>query len=375
MPYPRKTLTELRTQAAQAIQSELPGTNAALRFMVTTALANADAGLAYANYAYLAWIARQAVPYTAENEYLEAWAALKKVYRDAPFQASGVVSFQGTVGKTVLNGTAINRADGVAFTSTADATVAATGIVLVPVKANADPEGLLGAFGNTAVGVKMSLSAPIDGISGTGTVSTAITGGTDLEEDEPLRARMLVAYQTRPEGGAEGDYKEWVLDVPGITRAWIKRNGYGAGTVVIYIMLDVTEAAHNGFPQGTDGVSQYETRDTAATGDQLTVADALWYLQPVTALVYVVSAIAQPQPFTITGLSTAGSVVQASVLAAMANAINQQADPRGATIDLSDIEAAIAAVPGTAGFVITTPTANITTAIGYLLTLGTVTFA
>ncbi len=374
MPFLRPSLTDLRTQVAQAIQSALPGSDAALRFQVLKAIGNAVAGLSHAHYAYLAWIARQAVPYTAEAEYLEAWAALKKVYRNSPTTALGIVTFTGIVGRLIPSGTAMARADGALFTSTADATVAATGVALVPVLANADPTGLTGAFGNTSVGVQMSLSSPINGVSGTGTVSQVITGGTDLETDDSLRARMLDAYQTRPEGGSLGDYKEWALSVPGITRAWINGSGYGAGTVVIYIMLDAIHIATGGFPAGTDGVSQYETRATAATGDQLTVANAIWPLQSVTALVYVVSPIAQPQDFTITGLSLAGSVVQAACTAAIASMIKQTAAP-GGTVNLSDIEGAVAAVPGSAGFVITSPTSNIATGIGHLLQLGVVTYS
>ena len=43
---------------------------------------------------------------------------------------------------------------------------------------------------------------------------------------------------------------------------------------------------HGGFPQGTNGVAALETRDTAATGDQLAVANYLYPLRPVTPIVY-----------------------------------------------------------------------------------------
>ncbi|MBD3814472.1 MAG: baseplate J/gp47 family protein, partial [Betaproteobacteria bacterium] len=251
MPYPRPTLTALRAQVAQAIQAELPGSDASLRFTVLNAIANATAGLAQGHYAYIAWLAKQAVPYTAEAEFLEAWAALKNVFRLAPTQASGIASFTGVVGTVIPSGTQMTRADGVQFISTADATVAATGVAAVSVQAVADPSGLTGAFGNTATGATLSLSAPITGITGAGTVSTALVGGTDLEPDDSLRARMLIAYQTRPEGGALADYIKWTLDVPGVTRAWVTPNGYGVGTVVIYFMLDVVNVSTGGFPVGT----------------------------------------------------------------------------------------------------------------------------
>ena len=84
------------------------------------------------------------------------------------------------------------------------------------------------------------------------------------------------------------DYATWAISVPGVTRAWCLRNGYGAGTVVI--MLDAAQAGHDGFPVGQDGVATDEPRGVPAVGDQLTVANALYPLQPVTALVYVFTA-------------------------------------------------------------------------------------
>ena len=89
---------------------------------------------------------------------------------------------------------------------------------------------------------------------------------------------------------AEMDYATWAISVPGVTRAWCLRNGYGAGTVVVYIMLDAAQAGHDGFPVGQDGVATDEPRGVPAVGDQLTVANALYPLQPVTALVYVFTA-------------------------------------------------------------------------------------
>ena len=82
MPYARPTLTQLRDQALQDIQSGgLPGVDGLLQRAVLRVLAYALAGLSYLHYGYQDWIALQAVPWTAEDEYLEGWAALKSVNR------------------------------------------------------------------------------------------------------------------------------------------------------------------------------------------------------------------------------------------------------------------------------------------------------
>ncbi|EHV0233325.1 phage baseplate protein, partial [Salmonella enterica] len=37
--------------------------------------------MSHLHFAYLDWIARQSNPFTAEDEWLAAWGALKNVYR------------------------------------------------------------------------------------------------------------------------------------------------------------------------------------------------------------------------------------------------------------------------------------------------------
>lgn len=374
MPYSRPTLSDLRTMVAQDIQAELSGTDPLLRYSSLGIIGHVLAGLVNMFYGFLDWIAKQAVPFTATDEYLEGWAALKGVFREAATQASGTVTFSGNVGATINAGTALTRSDGVGALVTVGGSVGAGGTVTVSAQVNADPIGLTGAFGNCAAGTQFTLGSAIAGISSVGIAATAFTGGADLELDESLRSRMLLAYQTTPQGGASTDYVEWAREVPGVTRAWCTPNGMGPGTVVVRFMMDVSEAAFGGFPQGTNGVAASETRDAAATGDQLAVANAIYPKQPVTALVYAVAPIANTINFTISGLTGAGSTLQAAIAAAITGVFEQYGEP-GGTIDLSYIESAIAAIAGTAGFVITAPSANIVSPTGELPVLGTVTYS
>jgi uncharacterized phage protein gp47/JayE len=367
-------LSDLRTQVAQDIAAALPGSDPLLRFSNLGILGTVQAGLAHEHYGYLDWIAQQSNPFTATAEFLEAWGALKGVTRLPAASASGTVTFTGTNGSTIPSGTTLVRGDGRQFTTTASGTIAG-GSVTVPAIAVADPGGLLGAFGNTASGSLMALGVAIAGVNSRGTVAGAFTGGADIETDTSLRARMLQAYQNPAHGGALQDYINWALQVPGITRVWVVPHGFGAGTVVIYPMFDASEAAHGGFPQGTDGCATGENRDMASTGDQLAVANYVFPLQPVTALVYVVAPIADTIDFTISGIAGASAATKAAVAAAITDVFAQFGAANGCTVPLSAIEAAIAAVPGTTGFVIVTPASNIVCAVGFLPVLGLITWA
>ena len=118
-------------------------------------------------------------------------------------------------------------------------------------------------------------------------------------------------------------------------------------------------------------------RDVVATGDQLAVADSISTVQPVTALVYAMAPVAQPQNLTLSGLSGASDATKAAISLAINAVFLEYGQVTGgeSIVDLSDIEDAINAVPNTKGFVITSPTGNIVVSAGSLPTLGTVTYS
>jgi len=86
--------------------------------------------------------------------------------------------------------------------------------------------------------------------------------------------------------------------------------------------------------------------------------------------------------FVMSGLSSSSASVRSAIAAAISDVFFRNGAPGGTLVngktaqpvDLSDINSAIAAVSGTEGFVITSPTGNISSATGYLPVLGTVTY-
>ncbi|MBC8729454.1 baseplate J/gp47 family protein [Paraburkholderia sp. UCT2] len=370
MPFSRPTLTALRNQVAQELNANLPGADALLRFSNLRVLGDIQAGLAHMQYGYLDWIALQATPFTATDEFLEAWGALRGVLRKSASQSSGLVTFTGTEGIPVNTGTGLKRSDGLPYTVTAAAAVEA-GKVTVAATANPDPAGLAGLNGDCAAGTQFTLASAIPGIDSTGVAATAFRGGADIESNDAYRARVLFVYQNPPQGGAASDYVAWALAVPGVTRAWCTGNGYGAGTVIVFVMLDEANAQHDGFPQGTDGVASAETRDTSATGDQLTVANAIYPLRPVTALVYVVAPMPYPVDISIRGVALDR---QDDALAAIDALMKSEGEPGGFLI-LAHLWSAIAAVSGVNDFLILSPTDDVMLPPGTLAVPGVVTWS
>ncbi|PHM70403.1 baseplate J/gp47 family protein [Xenorhabdus kozodoii] len=376
MPFKRKTLTELREQNRSFLQSELQKTGPLLRFSNMGVLADMDAGMAHLHYGYLDYIARQTTPFTSTDEWLAGWAALKKIYRK-PAAAARCEKFQftGTAGAIIPPAAILNRGDGYQYQTVAETRIDAHGrgissiIGILPDITDNISGG--GVAGNAPAGTVLTLDQSIAGVDVEGTAIVAITGGADIERESDFRSRMLLAYQGSPQGGSDDDYKQWALAVPGITRAWVRPRAAGAGTVGVYIMCD--NNGRDGFPIGTDGVSSHESYAVHATGDQLRVADYIYRLRPTTALVWVLSPIKRTINFTITGIAHVGTDVTSKIEAAIDNVLFEHGNPDGTgRIFISDLQYAIADVPGTAGFVITSPVTNIELSVGQLPIRGEV---
>lgn len=346
MPFTRPTLGQLRRQAASDINAALPGVDALLRYSNLGIMGDVLAAMAAGHYGYLDWIALNAVPFTATGEYLEGWAALKGVTRKPASAAIGNAAFTAAAGAQIPAGTTLTRSDGVTYVTTA-AGAAAGGTITVPFVANAS-----GADGNADAGVTLFLAGALVGVASTGVAAAPITGGADVELDVDLRSRMLAAYATPPQGGSITDYPGWALAVPGVTRAWVSPATMGPGTLTVYFMMDDAQAAHGGFPQGTNGCATYEARDVAATGDQLAVANAIFPKQSVTALVYAVAPTPNQITLTLANLSGLSDARKSMIASAVSGALFTGAVPGGVT-NVSAIEAAIANTAGTAGYVLT----------------------
>lgn len=381
MPFKRPTLTELRDKNRIQLESELRKTGSLLRFSNMRILADADAGLSHLHFGYLDYIALQSTPYTSTDEWLSGWAAMKSVYQNAAYAAQTVAyQFSGTPGAKVAKSIVLNRGDGYQYRLDAGVTIGPDGIGVGALTAIlpdivSDPSGG-GMSGNADAGTILTLDVALPGIESSGVMIEPAVGGADIEEQESFRARMLLAYQNPPQGGSDTDYKQWALAVPGVTRCWVKRRLMGVGTVGVYIMCDGNDETNHGFPVGTDGISQLDDWGAAkATGDQGRVADHIYPLQPVTALVYVCSPVAKNINFEISGISNVGSDVTMAIDTAIDNVFFEGGNPDGTgKIFVSDLNRAIGDIEGTAGFILESPNVNILLGVGELPIRGEVNY-
>ncbi|MCH7381363.1 baseplate J/gp47 family protein [Acinetobacter higginsii] len=368
MAYKRKTLTELVSQCLQNITSSLPDSDALLRFSNLNVLGVVQAGMNHQQYGYLDYIALQATPYTATDEYLAAWGALRGVYQKAATQATGKVTFNAGSGADVPVGTKVVRSDGKQYTALSYEM--GVGTIIVTIQAVADPDGVSGAEGNCEAGTQFILGQSISGITSNG-VSGLIIGGADLESEADFKARVIAAYQSTPQGGAKNDYEEWATQVSIVSRAWCVPLIYGPPTVGVYFLVEPTAANPHGLPQGTNGVASNETRGTPATGDQLIVANYIYPKRPVTALVHLLSPTIETINMNITGVRP---IDRAAVTVSLHEAFLNNSAP-GKKVVLANLWAAINKVDGTDDFKIITPNDDIPVAPSSIAVLGNITWS
>lgn len=350
MPFARPTLTELIDRIITDISSRVTGVGSAtLRRSLLGILGQSSAGAVHMLYGYLEWAARQSIIDTAEAEYLDRWAAIWKVPRKTAAFAVGEVAFSGAAGAQILAGTIVQRQDGVQYKVMGNATFTG-GPLIVPVRAVDS-----GDSGNFAVGLPVFLLSPIAGVQSTGTVSTKLEGGADVESDQRLLARLLARIQQPPHGGSASDYELWALEVSGVTRAWVYPLQLGPGTVTVLFVCDDEE-------------------DIIPTPAK--VAEVQAYInerRPVTAEVFVAAPIDDPLSMSIK-LSPNTLATQVAVRAELADLIVRDSQP-GGTILISRLRESVSLAAGESDNEIVAPTADVTRTTGHMTTLGTLTFS
>jgi uncharacterized phage protein gp47/JayE len=139
-----------------------------------------------------------------------------------------------------------------------------------------------GSFGNLPDGSTLSITPPIAGVLTT-VLTYSLTGGTDTETDDQLRARILQRIRNPPMGGALADYVAWALAVPGVTRAWANQE-QGIGTITVRFMMDDLRSSNGGFPLPADvtAVAAYIDQMRPVTVKDCFVAAPIKYLIDLT---------------------------------------------------------------------------------------------
>lgn len=352
MPFARPTLKDIRDRTLADIKSKFGIVSTILRRALLRDFSDAMAAGFHANHGHIDWATKQLFTATAETDYLDLHGADYGLARKVSTFASGSVDFSGTDSTQIPAGTVVQRADGVQYSTNAAATIAA-GVATVAVTAE-----VAGADGNADAGTALTLVSPIAGIDSAASVEAAgISGGADTEDDDDYRARIQQRKRNTPQGGSVSDFERWTLEVAGVTRAFIAKNGMGPGTTVVRFVLDDDPVSIIPDAAKIQEVQDYLEDDSrrGTTGD-----------------IYVLAPVEVPVDLTI-ALTPNTATVQAAVAAEITDLFRREAVP-GATLLLSHIDEAISTAAGEEDHELVSPIADITLGAGDLAVLGTITW-
>jgi uncharacterized phage protein gp47/JayE len=207
---------------------------------VIAILLRATALSLYNNHLHLRWLGDQLLPDTAEAEYLDRHASVWGIWRRPATRAVGRAVFSGLPGVVIPLGLTLRSPEGALLAvDIAGSTVSAGGTVSVPVRAVAG-----GAAANASAGAVLPVVDTLPGLTPQAAVADTdgIAGGTDIEDDASLLARLLARIRQAPHGGAAFDYVAWIQNRFAAAKVSVRPGWVGRGTVGVIVAMGSAEA-------------------------------------------------------------------------------------------------------------------------------------
>lgn len=289
-------------------------------------------------------VERQIFPDTADLDSLVRHGGLYEIERrPATAATSGKILLTGTNATVVAAGLVGVYEDGTEFETTSGGVIA---LGVLDVDAIATTEG---SAGNLVVDDVLTIQSPPAGVDGEATVSQDFSGGTDIESQAELLARVLARMRAGNAGGTDTDYEQWVLTVAGVVSADCLPTRRGPGTVSVAVY--------------TEGAGGY--REPADAAKRAEVLAYLETVRPVTAEVDVPAVTEVTSDVEVEILEYEPGYAEAGVRADVETAIKAYiyALLTGGTQYYVSLTRAISAVGGVRDFELHTPIDNVTCAV------------
>lgn len=233
MSFTRSTLTEIIDRISADFKSAFGATYIALRSFIQI-FARVIGGAVHLLYGYIDNVVDELFVLTASQEYLEKIGSEYGILRNASTASIGVITITGTAATVIPAGTELQSSSDNLYTTDTGVTIGIGGSITVGVTAS-----IKGVVSNEAGGAVLTFVTPIAGVDTSATVdSDGLSGGTDEENDEDYRSRILIRKRFAPHGGNAQDYINWAKEVSGVTRAWVHELFMGRGTLAVFFMRD-----------------------------------------------------------------------------------------------------------------------------------------
>lgn len=349
--WQRQTLPQLIEQAKTDIEANLPGANARLPNSNLQALAAMAAGAADEQLAAIAYFAEQINITTATGVHLERHGAEWGVTRKEATYATGPMAVSVAANTIVPAGSLFQTPSRWRVRTTAEMGSITAAILTIPTQALE-----LGALGNLPTGTLFDTISPIAGVISSIVAAPGLAGGNPREGEEAYKQRILDRIQEPPQGGAAYDYRAWMLEYPGCTRAWVFPKEQGTGTVVCRFVMDETYL--NGIPPAAEVERMTQWLDAR---------------RPVTAEVFVYAPVPRTIDVVVRDLSPNTPAVREAVDDELRDMLKREGVP-GAMLYRSWFWEAVSIAAGSRHHHIDDPPDDFPLLIGQLGILGSLQF-
>jgi uncharacterized phage protein gp47/JayE len=358
MPFPRPSLDTIRDRVKGDLRTAT-GVKAIVRRSFLDVLSKAIAGVSHVLHGHIFHVSKQVFIDQAESEFLDRWGAIYAIERNSATFAEFNITVTGTNTTVIPVDQIWVRDDGLKYLVKTQATISGGTATVALIAEEA------GTAYNLNVAETITIESPTAGIDSDALVASISISAVDVEVDSSYRDRIIARIQEPPSGGTVTDYKNWALDVSGVTRVWIAPEGYGIGTVVIYFVTDGTDPIIPTAPKIAEVLAAIEA------------------LQPITARAFVFAPTSTPLNLNI-DIKPNTVEVQNAIKAEIQAMLTRESHVRGTyktasetydgIIELSKIREAISIATGEEDHVLNAPVANLQPALGGIVTIGTYTF-
>lgn len=214
----------------------------------------AISGIAATIWQALVWVYKQIFPQTCELPALKFWGGLIGVEYNEGQAANLTILLNEVTASYLVSGTVYKDLNSGLIYKTISQVNTENGQITTTVQCSTS-----GSVGNLPVGTVLNIANPLDGIPSTATVVEVKIEGSENEEVETYRKRVLYGFRNKTESGSPLDYYNWAMQVSGIIDAFpyvLKE-----GIVTLYVVASGSgkertpsgEIYPNPFPKWVDG--------------------------------------------------------------------------------------------------------------------------
>lgn len=341
MAFARPTLAEIRARIQADLNTRANGGTPYLRRAFEYVLSWAVAAVVHDLHGHIAYATTQQLPTDCDETQLAKWGQMVSIPRKQPTAATGNYVFTGVNGSVIVEGSQVQVAGNIVYETTAEGTISG-GTATIEVEAVE-----VGEAGNTDGSTPGALVSPITGVQSAGAFDAdGAEGGTDLEELETWRARVLDRLATTPRGGTSEDYEVWVRETPGVTvrSVFVTPLRGGAGTVDVAFLVEPVSPSTDPIPSAPQIALVQDYVDSKRPADM--------------AGCTVYAPTAQTQNYNI-AIRPNTTPVQEAIEASI-RAMHEREVGMGDTLLISKLNEAVSIAAGEIDHSFTTPSANVT---------------